>query len=195
MFEFLFKYPPTVFRKGDFVFSSGWPVWLLALLVICAGAGLWWHMRQNHGRLEGRRPWAIWGLQFATAALILFLLWQPAIGIRSLRSQQNVVSVLLDTSRSMALGEGGTSRLDQARQALAGGVLEQLQQKFRVRLVQLLGPARPAQRRSTRFRRRATPRASAKRSPGCCANRRRCRWARWSSSATARTTAAASTAS
>jgi uncharacterized membrane protein len=121
------------------VFSSGWPGWLLALLVICAGAGLWWHMRQNHGRLEGRRPWAIWGLQFATAALILLLLWQPAIGIRSLRSQQNVVAVLLDTSRSMALGEGETSRLDQARQALAGGVLEQLQQKFRVRLYSFSG--------------------------------------------------------
>lgn len=139
MFEFLFKYPPTVFRKGDFVFSSGWPPWLLALLVIAAGAGLWWHVRRHHGRLEGRRPWAIWALQFAGAALILFLLWQPAIGIRSLRSQQNVVSVLVDTSRSMALGEGEQTRLEQARAALSGGVLEQLEKRFRVRLYSFSG--------------------------------------------------------
>ena len=139
MFELLFKYPPTVFRKGDFVFSSGWPLWLLALLLLAAGAGLWWHVQRHHGRLEGRRPWAIWALQIAAAALILFLLWQPAIGIRSLRAQQNVVSVLLDTSRSMALGEGEQTRLEQARTALAGGVLEQLEQKFRVRLYSFSG--------------------------------------------------------
>ena len=139
MLEFLFKYPPTVFRKGDFVFSSGWPVWLLALLVIAAGAGLWWHVQRHHGRLEGRRPWAVWALQFAAVALILFLVWQPAIGIRSLRSQQNVVSVLLDTSRSMALGEGEQTRLEQARAALQSGVLEQLEERFRVRLYSFSG--------------------------------------------------------
>jgi len=77
--EFLFKYPPTVFRKGDFVFSSGWPVWLLALLVIAAGAGLWWHVQRHHGRLEGRRPWTIWALEFAAVALILFyVITQPS---------------------------------------------------------------------------------------------------------------------
>jgi uncharacterized membrane protein len=139
VFEFFFKYPPTVFRKGDFVFSSGWPEWLLALLVIAAGAGLWWHVRRHHGRLEGRRLWAVWALQFAAAALILLLLWQPAIGIRSLRAQQNVVSVLVDTSRSMALGEGEQTRLEQARAALGAGVLDQLGERFRVRLYSFSG--------------------------------------------------------
>ncbi len=139
MFEFLFKYPPTVFRKGHFVFASGWPLWLLLLLVVAAAAGLVWHLRRHQGLLSGRRPWAIWALQAATAALVLLLLWQPAISIQSLRSQQNVVAVLLDASRSMALAEGGETRLQQVRQALASGVLEQLGEKFRVRLYSFAG--------------------------------------------------------
>src|ERR1700756_2067048 len=31
MFEFLFKYPRTVFTKGAFVFLGGWPNWVLWL--------------------------------------------------------------------------------------------------------------------------------------------------------------------
>ena len=30
MFEFLFKYPWPVYRKGTLVLASGWPLWLLA---------------------------------------------------------------------------------------------------------------------------------------------------------------------
>ena len=33
MFELFFQHPLSVFRKGTFVLQSGWPVWLLALLV------------------------------------------------------------------------------------------------------------------------------------------------------------------
>ena len=101
MFEFLFNYPPTVFRKGEFMFAGGWPVWLLVILVLLAGGGLGWYLHRNRGRLEGRRPALLWSLQLGTAALVLFLLWQPAIGIESLRAEQNLVAVMLDTSRSM----------------------------------------------------------------------------------------------
>ena len=135
MFELLFHYPLTVYRKGDFLFASGWPVWLLALLVLAAGAALFWNMRQAPGRLTNRQKLVIWGLQAAMAATALVALWQPALSVQSLSSQQNVVSVLLDASRSMALGDGGDqSRLQQAVTALQGGVLEGLEKRFRVRL-------------------------------------------------------------
>jgi len=49
MFELLFKYPTTVFRKGEFVFLSGWPVWLLALVILAVAAALAWHMRRRGG--------------------------------------------------------------------------------------------------------------------------------------------------
>ena len=134
MFEFLFKYPQTVFRKGELVFASGWPVWLLLLLMVAAAAGLVWHVRRNTGRLDGRRPYIVSAFQVATVLLALLMFWQPAMSIQSLRSRQNVVSLLIDTSRSMTLSEREQSRLDLVRAALEDGLLDQLREKFRVRL-------------------------------------------------------------
>jgi uncharacterized membrane protein len=134
VFELLFHYPLTVYRKGDFVFASGWPVWLLLLLVLAAGGALFWHMRRSPGRLSKRQKLTLWALQAAMAATALFALWQPGLSVQSLSSQQNVVSVLLDTSRSMALGDGGDqSRLQRAVAALQNGVIDGLEKRFRVR--------------------------------------------------------------
>ena len=139
MFEFLFNYSPTVFRKGEFVFASGWPVWLLVILVLLAGGGLAWYLHRNRGRLEGRQPAVIWSLQLGTVALVLFLLWQPAIGIESLRAEQNLVAVLIDTSRSMGLAEDEQTRLEKATAALGAGLIEEIQKKFQVRLYGFAG--------------------------------------------------------
>ena len=134
MFELLFNYPLSIYRKGEFVFASGWPGWLLLLLVLAAGGALFWNVRNSPSSLSPRRKLALWGLQAGMAAVALFALWQPGLAVRSLRSQQNVVAVLLDTSRSMALGEGEQSRLQQAVDALGAGVIAGLEEKFRVRL-------------------------------------------------------------
>ena len=134
MFEFLFKYPSAAYRKGELLFASGWPVWLLAVLATMAGVGLLWHMLRCKSRLSGRPLWAVWILQCLTATLVLVLLWQPALAIRSLKNRQNAVAVLLDTSRSMALGEDGLSRLGQVAAALANQVLPSLEERFQVRL-------------------------------------------------------------
>ena len=49
------------------------------------------------------RAWFIWGLQTLLAALVLVLLWQPAITVAELKPQQNIIAVLVDDSRSMAI--------------------------------------------------------------------------------------------
>jgi hypothetical protein len=134
VFEFLFKYPATVFRKGNFVFASGWSPWVLVLLIVAAGVGLAWHLRRSPGRLEGRRLIAVGLLEFAALALALFLLWQPAVSIQSLRAQQNVVSIVLDTSESMSLVEDGQTRLEKARTLLNSGLVKELEEKFQVRI-------------------------------------------------------------
>ena len=139
MFEFLFKYSPTVFRKGEFVFASGWPVWLLVALVLLAGGGLGWYLHRNRGRLQGRQPVALWSLQLGTVALVLIMLWQPACSIESLRADQNLVAVLLDTSRSMGLAEEEQTRLEKATAALGSGLIEEIQKKFQVRLYGFAG--------------------------------------------------------
>lgn len=133
MFEFLFKYPLSVYRKGEFLFASGLSVWLLILAAAAAAGGIWWYLQRSHSRLEQPKQWILWGLQSAMAALALLMLWQPGLAVRSLKSEQNVVSVLLDLSRSMALAEGDQSRLQQAVAALDDGVIEGLRERFSVR--------------------------------------------------------------
>src|SRR5205823_4092932 len=134
MFEFLFKYPAAVFSKGQFVLLGSWPVWALGLAILGIAAGLGWHMSRSRGFLTGARPMAIWLLETLLAALVLFLLWHPAISIATLRPQQNIVSVLIDDSRSMSIREDGKTRLEQATSGLNNGVLDALRKRFQVRL-------------------------------------------------------------
>src|SRR5207247_8116323 len=134
MFEFLFKYPATVFSKGQFVLLSAWPAWTLGLAILAIAIGLGWHVQRRRGFLTGARPVAIWLLETLLAALMLFLLWHPAISIATLRPQQNIVSVLIDDSRSMSIKEDGKTRLEQATSGLNNGVLDALKERFQVRM-------------------------------------------------------------
>jgi uncharacterized membrane protein len=133
MFEFLFKYPLTVFSKGQFVLLASWPVWMLGLAVLAVAAALAWQFRRLASRLTIPRSAAIWGLQTVLIALLLLLLWRPAISIATLKPQQNIIAVLVDDSRSMALREDSGTRREQALAVLNDGLLSDLEQKFQVR--------------------------------------------------------------
>jgi uncharacterized membrane protein len=134
MFEILFKYPISIFHKGRFVFLTPWPLWALAIGILVAAALLFWHVRRNHGMLSGLRPIVIWVLETCMVALILFLLWHPALSIATLRPQQNVVAVLVDDSRSMAIADSAGTREAAAKAVLNGGMLKSLGDRFQVRL-------------------------------------------------------------
>src|ERR1041384_7552830 len=110
MFEFLFKYPVNLFHKGQFVFLTPWPLWLLGFAILIAAGLLFWHVQRNHGMLTGLRPIAIWVLETCMVAIILFLLWHPALSVATLRPQQNVVAVLVDDSRSMSIDDNSGTR-------------------------------------------------------------------------------------
>jgi uncharacterized membrane protein len=141
MFEFFFKYPRAVFSKGSLVLLSAWPSWVLLLFVLAAGAGLALLIRlrwpQASSQVKNWRASVIWLLQFALTALVLLLLWQPALLVAELRPQQNIIAVVVDDSRSMSITEGGTTREAQAIKSLEGGVLDQLQKKFQIRIYRL----------------------------------------------------------
>ena len=135
MFELLFKYPRPVFRSGELVLLSGWPLWMLGLAVVAAG--LVWGLqvfRTPPARLSRGRGMVVWALQTALAALILVLLWRPAIQIATSRPQQNVVAVLADASRSMALEDPGEGTRLAAVQRALGELLPGLGSRFAVRL-------------------------------------------------------------
>jgi hypothetical protein len=142
MFQFLFKYPSTVFSKGQFVLLTAWPAWLLPVLIFTAAAGLGllvrYRMRNAVPLLQGWRAWMIWGMQSALVALILFLLWQPALLVAELNSQQNIIAVVVDASRSMSIADAnGNTREAAAIAALRSGVLAGLQKRFQTRVYQL----------------------------------------------------------
>ncbi len=85
MFEFLFKYPRYVYARGQFALLGAWPHWMLALLIVAAAVGLAWLIRSRMTEaapvMRSWRVWVIWGLQTLLAAMVLVLLWQPAITV------------------------------------------------------------------------------------------------------------------
>jgi uncharacterized membrane protein len=133
MFEILFKYPVSLFQKGHFVFLTPWPLWLMAVGIVAAGGMLFWHIHRNHGMLSGLRPMAIWLLETAMAALLLFLLWHPALSVATLKPQQNVIAVLVDNSRTMGIADSSGTR-EAAAAALVKSLLPSLANRFQVRL-------------------------------------------------------------
>jgi uncharacterized membrane protein len=141
MFEFLFKYPPTVFAKGSFVLLGQWPLWTLAALLFLAAAGLGWviwrRRRAIAPTMRGPRTAVVWILQSVLVCLLLFLLWQPALSIATLRPQQNIVAVVIDDSKSMSTQEDGHSRKERVLATLNGGLISSLKNKFQVRLYRL----------------------------------------------------------
>ena len=142
MFQFLFKYPVPVFTKGRLVLLSAWPPWLLPVLIAASAGGLALlfrsRLRQSEAKLPGLRVGAIWATQSALLALLLLLLWQPAVVVGELGSHQNIIAVVVDDSRSMAIADsGGKTREAAALAALDGGVLAGLRQRFQTRIYRL----------------------------------------------------------
>jgi uncharacterized membrane protein len=134
MFEFLFKYSPSAFSKGRLVFLTPWPVWLLVLLIVAAAVGLYIHIRRSGSILKGSRPILIWLFETTMVALLLLLLWHPALSIATLRPQQNVVTLLLDRSRSMGISENGSTRLAKAQEIWKDKLAQPLTARFQVRM-------------------------------------------------------------
>jgi hypothetical protein len=142
MFQWLFKYPIPVFTKGRFVLLSAWPGWLLLVLILLGSAGLLVLIRiplkDAAPNLRSWRAIVIWGLQSATLALVLTLLWQPAMVVSELSSQQNIIAIVVDDSHSMGIADSdGKTRDAAAIQALQGGVLAGLEKRFQTRVYRL----------------------------------------------------------
>jgi uncharacterized membrane protein len=141
MFQYLFKYPIAVFSRGEFVLLGAWPKWILCCLIVVASAVLAWLIRfRLAGTASGLKSWrggVIWLLETLMAALLLFLLWRPAMLVAELKPQQNIIAILLDDSRSMGISEGGVTREGQAVKTLQSGVLAALQKNFQTLVYRL----------------------------------------------------------
>lgn len=153
MFEFFFKYPLSVFSRGSFVLLGSWPRWVLGASILAAAVLLGALVLRGHPALKrktalkgppalkpslrGGRTLVLWALQSALLAVLLLLLWQPAISVTALKPQQNIIAVVVDDSRSMGLKDSGAGRLEEARKLLDGPLLKSLKNRFQVRLYRL----------------------------------------------------------
>jgi uncharacterized membrane protein len=142
MFEFLFKYPLSVFEKGTIVLAGSWPRWLLFLLLILVvggvAAGIWRIREKLRPSLRYRRAFIVGTLQALTLATLLLLLWKPAISVTTLKPQQNIIAVVVDDSRSMGLNDGSsTTREQQAVKLVNDTLTPELAGRFQVRLYKL----------------------------------------------------------
>src|SRR5690606_21277757 len=127
----------------EFLFASGWPVWLLAFAILAGaalvGVGL---VRRKLGMSPAKLV-ALGVLQTLMLGIVLTLLWRPALLSQTLRPQENSVAVLLDTSASMGYGDGQRSRLQEAVTALSERGLPELQSQFDVDLYAFAGDTVP----------------------------------------------------
>ncbi len=130
MFELFFKYSRRTFEQGEFLFSSGWPLWLLAVFVVLGAAVIGFALYRNRQDMGLFRLVALGALQTLMLAVALTLLWRPALLSQTLRPQENSVALLLDTSASMSYGTDEESRLQQAVTALDERTLPELEADF-----------------------------------------------------------------
>ncbi len=130
MFEWLFKYPETDFDAGSLSFESGYPLWLLwtliAIVAIILGVSLWRQRRQ----LSAPKLSILWVLQTAAAGLLVTMFWQPVLGVKTVRSGENAVAVLLDNSASMQYQHQGKSRIQNALGTINDDISDSLADNF-----------------------------------------------------------------
>ena len=105
MFEFLFKYRPLIFERGDFMFSAPWPVYLAAV----AGVAFVVPTLLLYSRARGKsRPIdrvVLSVLRTLVLALVLFSLFRPVLMLSTVVPQKNFLGILIDDSRSMRLAD------------------------------------------------------------------------------------------
>jgi uncharacterized membrane protein len=135
IFRFLFKYPPVAFERGRVAFTSGWPVWVLGILIVVAAAATAWYLWRQRSRLHRWQKAFVWGAQSLTLAVLLVMLWRPSLILTSLVPQRNVLAVLIDDSSSMAMADDGVARVERVREVFGDSstLPAELREKFQVR--------------------------------------------------------------
>jgi uncharacterized membrane protein len=143
---FLLKYPSRVWERGDIVWSPVLPPWAIALAAIVAIVVTVW----AHGRITGllrRQRMALGTLRLSALLIVVACLARPTLVVASAVPQRNVLAVLLDDSRSMALRDLGTdSRAALVERTFADSttLVRALADRFALRFYRFAADVRPA---------------------------------------------------
>lgn len=136
VFQFLFKYRPVVFDRGDLEFGSGLPNYALVPLILTAVTLIVLGYLRVRGRLRGFDRGVLLALRLGVLAIVLFCLSRPMLVLATVVPQENFLGILVDDSRSMQIGDGGTPRSDFVRDQLGpnGKLLADLAERFKLRM-------------------------------------------------------------
>ncbi|GBC78475.1 hypothetical protein HRbin08_01971 [bacterium HR08] len=142
VFEWLFKYPPVVFERGEISFAalSSTSAWMAFGAVALGGAYM--IVRRVRQPLPRRLKILLIGFRFGAFALLIFCLLQPVVIVPSVIPHSATVALLVDDSLSMGIPDvEGRSRLEAVRALLApeSPFWRRLTAKFHVRLFSLSG--------------------------------------------------------
>ena len=121
MFEFLFKYRPVVFERGDLSLAVPW--WGVILVFLGLGAVVWFALqyRRIGPTIEARDRWVLMALRAAALGVLAFLLLRPVLLVSTVVPRRNFVAVLLDDSRSMRVAdEDGETRAQRVLDLFGG---------------------------------------------------------------------------
>jgi len=142
--ELLFRYRPLVWEKGRLALGASRTELLVVAILALAGAvalAVSARATLRAGRAAGVLLLTARGLALL---LLLVVLLRPQLVVTTSVSQQNVVGVLVDDSRSMEIADGdGSARGARVRSALDGqdGLLARLAERYQVRLFRFSGGA------------------------------------------------------
>lgn len=134
MIEFFFKYPRSVFSDSDFIFASGWPIWLMISAALAFMVTLAVILARRPGNMSWLKLGSLGLLQFLMFAVVLVVVWQPALVSERLLQGENAVAILLDTSGSMTFNDGlnTPTRMVQAQELLTPDGLEDIAEIYTI---------------------------------------------------------------
>ena len=118
--RFLFGHEQAVFTNGRFGFDVRPGAVILILIVLLAGAFIYFIYLRPRVRLSKGTTAALIALRVALLAVMVVLLLRPVVVVSSVIPRSSYVAMVVDDSVSMKLRDvpGGATRLDTVKQAL-----------------------------------------------------------------------------
>ena len=139
VFEFLFKFRPSVFEAGHVSIATGRIApFVIAGLGLALGLSLWSYQRLASRAKLGRVDLAVLvGLRVLALCLLGVSLLEPILRVMTVAKQQSFVGILLDDSQSQTIkDDDGRARAEFMRERLLsteGDIRRALEDKFKVR--------------------------------------------------------------
>jgi uncharacterized membrane protein len=135
MFETLFSYTRATFAQSELLPSASFDLQTLIILLAVIWIIVLVSLIRSRRHLKPLQIGAIGLLQILTVTLAVAMLGQPVLQLDTLRPGDNMVVVLLDTSRSMALSDDGeNTRLQAALPVIQEDLLDALSEEYEVEL-------------------------------------------------------------